>query len=343
MNAKILPVALLAWFAADKAQGQTYTNFVRQIQSTSGVQYDMTVGTSGSQTSPLAINPGGATFQLWTVQSSPLASSMLSTQYVGSYVPVASVVITSEDPYTIIPRTRCDRPFTVSVTTSGLLPAGTGVPTPATEVSFNHYTQSYGSGTGVGIDRTQATLASSAYITTDGTQAFSYGITTITGADRLKIRGEERFDVLSVADYQTPVAVLASQYVQIWPIADATITGLPAAGAARTFTLAPITITLNDLYPNSKTYAQVYKGAQCLGTVGTVVQGSAINIADSVPNSRTGSQALTISNWDKVADSDGTWTIEVLTITPFGTERLTYATFSVDRSITVHGNVNSMD
>lgn len=340
MNAKILPilVALLAWCAPHRASGQAYTNFIYQIQSTSGVQYDMSVASSGSQTSPLSINPGGATFQLWTVQSSPLTSTMLATQYVGSYVPTATVAITSADPYTTIPRTRCDKPFTVNITVNGLLTGVTGAPVPATEVTLQHYVQSYGTGNGIGINTALATLLSTSYITTNGTQTYNYALTSIPGSNPAQIAGQETFTVSCLADYQTPVSVLGTQIVQVWPESTAAVTGISST-TTYYYTLPSITITLTNLYPNSSTYAQVYPGQPVLGTVGTIVPGSSINIANSVPVNQT----LTVSNWDSAAPNDGTWTLEILTVTPFGTDRLAYTTFTVNRSIQVNGSVNSMD
>jgi hypothetical protein len=44
-----------------------------------------------------------------------------------------------------------------------------------------------------------------------------------------------------------------------------------------------------------------------------------------------------------VFDSDGEWTIELLTETPFGLERLDHVTFTVDRTLQMNGSVNTID
>lgn len=319
----------------------TYTNFVRQFQLPSGVQWDMSVAAvspDGGTLSPLAINPGGARFELWTVKSSPLTSYLLDTKYVGTYVPLASVVIRSEDSYVNIPRTRADRPFYVDVTVSGLLSGATD-PTPSKSVTLMRHVQSYGvGGTGLTIDRAQATLLSQAVVATNGIQTLTYAVNSVPGADRAKVRGEERFSVFSLADYQAPASQLASQFIQFWPVADGTIAGITQGQVIRA-AMPQITLTLNDLYPNSRTYAQAYKGSPVLGTTGTVVPGSNLVVNDSVPSSRV----LLASNYDSAFDSDGLWTMELLTVTPFGIDRLAYVSFTLDRTIELNGSFTTIE
>ncbi len=316
----------------------TYTNFIRQVQFPSGVQWDATVAAAGSQLSQLAIDPGGARFDLWTVKNTPLTNYLLDTAYVGTYIPMATVAIRSEDPYTTIRRTRADRPFYVDVTISGLLSGATD-PEPSKSVKFLRHVQSYGvGGTGVSIDRTQATLLSQSTIIANGTQTLTFLLTSIPGADRSKVRGEERFSVFSLEDYQAPESQLASQFLQIWPVAGGTISGIAQNQMFR-MTMPPITFTLSDLYPNSTTYAQVYKGNPALGTSGTVVPGSSLVINESLPVNRV----LIANNYEKVIDSDGRWTMELLTVTPFGTDRLAFVSFDVDRTIELNGTFTTIE
>ncbi len=340
MNATLLRslTVLLAAGALASAQTITYTNFIRQVQLPSGVQWDATVAATGSQLSALAIDPGGARFELWTVKSTPLTSYLLDTRYVGTYVPVADVVIRSEDPYSAIPRTRADRPFYVDVAVSGLLNGATD-PVASKSVKLLRHVQSYGvGGTGVGLDRTQATLLSQASIATNGTQTLTYTLTSIPGADRTKVRGEERFSVFSLADYQAPESQIASQYIQIWPVADGSISGI-IQDQLINFTTPQVTLTLNDLYPYSTTYAQVYKGNAQLGTTGTIVPGSALVVNDTVPQDRV----LILRDYDAVFDDDGRWTMELLTLTPFGTDRLAYVSFDIERIIRVNSSMTTIE
>ena len=328
----------------------SYSNYIRQFQMPSGVTWDAssTVAANGSQFSALAINPGGARFDLYTIKSSSLSgltSYLLDSSYVGTYVPVATIVIRSEDMTGVIPRTRADRPFYVDVTINGLLNGATD-PEPSKSVKFLRHVQSYGvNGTGVGIDRTQATLLTQSSITTNGLQTLTYALTAVPGADRSKIRGEERFSVFSLADYQAPESQLASQYIQICPVSDGAISGI-ANNQVIKFTLPPVTIALNDLYPKSTTYAQVYKGDPVLGTTGTIVPGSAIIINDSTPQNKV----LSVTNYDGVFTSDGRWTMELVTVTPFGVERVqtpsgvpAVVSFDLDRTINVNSTVTTIE
>ncbi|MEI6604144.1 MAG: hypothetical protein WCP35_02460, partial [Verrucomicrobiota bacterium] len=254
------------------------------------------------------------------------------------YVPQATVVVRSEDPYPTIPRTRADRPFYVDVTMAGLL-NGAADPAASKSVTLMHYVQSYGTGgTGVSLDRTQATLLTQASVATNGLQTLTYTVNAVPGAVRTKVRGEERFSVFSLVDYQAPASQLASQFIQIWPVADGAMAGITQGMLIR-FTMPLLTLTLNDLYPNSTTYAQVYKGNPALGTTGTVVPGSALVISDTVPLSRV----LTLQSYDSVFPDDGHWTMELLTVTPFGTDRLAYVSFDIQRVITMNTNFSTAE
>ncbi len=321
----------------------SYTNYLRQYQMPEGTTWDAssTVAAVGSKFSDLAINPGGARFDLWTIKSSSvsgLTSYLLDSSYVGTYVPVATVVVSSQDTTGVVPRTRADRPFYVTVTVAGLL-AGATDPEPSKSVKFLRHVQSYGTnGTGVGIDRTQATLLTQTSINTNGTQNLTFALTSIPGGNRSKVRGEERFSVFSLEDYQAPESQLASKYIQVWPVADGTISGLTSNQLVR-FAMPSLTLALNDLYPNSTTYAQAYKGNQVLGTTGTIIPGSSLIINDSIPNSRV----LTLSNYDSVFDSEGVWTMELLTKTPFGIDRLAYVSFTLDRTIVLNGAMTTTE
>lgn len=339
-------LASITWSHAQTNGG--YTNFIRQRQLPSGVEYDMTgVAASGESLSPLAINPGGAQFELWSVNTVTTDQYQLDSRYVGSYVPLGGVMVRSEDPYDIVPRTRADRPFFVDVTVSGLL-SGASDPEASKKVNFLRHVQSYGAGgTGMNLDRTQATLLSQNYVEANGSSTLTFAINEVPGADRTKVRGEERFSLFSLLDertdsesgklYTVQPSQLGSQFIQIWPVADGAIAGITDNQNIR-FRVPPITITLNDLYPDSHTYAQVYKGAPQLGTTGKIVPGSSIVINDTVPQSRI----LAVNGYDDCFESDGQWTMEIVTKTPFGLDRLAYVTFKLDRILQMNGSVTTI-
>lgn len=341
MNRKLLPLTFLFGvlsLAASFANASDYTFFVRQVQMPDATEWDVTVAKEGSQQSPLAINPNGARFELWTVKANPLTSYLLDTTYVNSYIPVAQVLIQSEDPYSVIPRTRCDRPFQVTINVNGLS-IDPAAPDAAKSVKLLRHVQAYaGNENGATVNRGQATLLSQGSLNNNGDHVLSYTLNSVPGGDRTKVKGEERFSVFSLADYQAPESQLASKFIQIWPLTDHNITGI-TSGAMIKGVAPNVNIHLNDLYPDSYTYVQVYPGNATLGTAGTKVPGAAVVVDSSVPRS----EIIRLKDWDASIASDGTWTMEVITVTPFGTDRLSHTTFTVDRAIKINGAVTSVD
>jgi hypothetical protein len=291
----------------------------------------------GERESLLAIDPGGARFELWTIfEDANLTRHLLDTKYVSTYTPVADLMIVTEDPYKEIPRTRADRPFDVYIQPNGLR-NDAEAPDAAKRVHVMRHVQSYGEdGNADSIDRTQAQLVQEVYLTENTTHHYTFPINAIPAADRTKVRGEECFSVYTIDDYQAEPSQLARMYVQVWPIARGAITGLTNGQLVR-FDTPNVTVTLEDLYPDSSTYVQLYSGAPTLGTEGREIVGRTFN--EAVPQDLT----LVLNKWDTMIDQDGQWTIEVLTKTPFGIDRLAYVTFNVDRSIEVQGTVTTLD
>ena len=207
------------------------------------------------------------------------------------------MTIRSEDSTSAIPRTRADRPFYVDVTISGLLTGATD-PEPSKSVKFFRHVQSYGvGGTGIGIDRTQATLLSQSSITTNGTQTLTYPVNSFPGPTARKsgVRSASRSSRWRTIRRRSPNSPPSSSRSGRSPTER--FPELPRDQLIR-FTLPTVTLALNDLYPTSTTYAQVYKGNPLLGTTGTIVPGSAVVINDSVPQNRV----LTLTNYDSVFD-----------------------------------------
>lgn len=341
LQAALVATSLPATLMADEVV--SYTNYIRQYQAPFNVAWDdqqdvEPVNTVGMQ-SALAINPGGARFMLGTLRSSSvsgLTAFHLATSTVGT-VPLGTIVVRSEDTTSVVPRTRADRPFWVDVTVDAIQ-SGSSFPPESQAVTFYRHVQSYGAGgTGVGIDPTQATLLSQSTISTNGTQNLTFAINEVPGADRAKIRGEERFSLFSVTGPTFPVSELATQHIQIWPVADATLSGLAQDEVIR-FAMPTVTIALHDLYPLSTTYVQVYKGNPQLGVSGTLIP-SALITAEAVPKDAV----LTLENYDKSFKGDGRWTMEVLTSTPFGIDRLAYVSFTLDRTIEVNSTVTTVE
>lgn len=317
---------LLTWSVRlpDGENPANYLYFIRQVQHPWGVTWDYYLPKSGQTLSALPTDVGGSEFQLWTVRNSPLTSYLLASTFVSNYAPQATVAIRTEDPYPYLPRTRADRPFVVDVTVNGIL-NGAEVPDSMKSVNLIRQVQSYGAGgTGVNLDRTQATLLSNSSLTENGSRTLSFTLNEVPGADRAKVRGEERFSVFTVADVMFPASQIASQTLQVWPVADGAITGI-SNGQVIGPVVPTLTITLHDLYPTSTTWAQVYKGAARPGASGRTVPGSSYAVKTAVPVDRT----AMLGDYLSVFDSDGLWTMELLTKTPFGTDRLASISFKV--------------
>ena len=101
-------------------------------------------------------------------------------------------------------------------------------------------------------------------------------------------------------------------------------------------------VVCNDLYSDSVTYAQIYKGQPALGTSGRIIGSSVVSFNTYAPQDAV--VPLTVSEAD--IKEDGTYTIEVLTVTPFDErrpERVTYVTFEIDRTIKVNGTLATAD
>ena len=345
---------MLCLGAAASAQSVGYTNFIRQTQFPGKVTYQgPNIPSAGVEPSFLAIEEGGARFDLYTVNSQTLEERLLDTTFVGT-VPSAVVLIESLDTTSAIPRTRADQPFKVKLTISGLLPDQPAAPAVSKSVTLSQYAQDYGvGGDGVGIDPSTEILL---------TQPVSIKINTVEpltlecpilvpGANRAKLRGQQRFEVRTVDDTLgatgAPSQQLSSEYIQVWPVADGTITGI-ANGQKLRFHFPQVTLTLNDLYPKSTTYAQVYKGMPTSGKTGFQVTGSQLIVNEPAPVN--GTLVISPADLETVIDSNGIWTIELVTFTPFGVERMrdpaeniSAVWFEVDRTINVNGSVTTIE
>lgn len=320
----------LTWSAIlpESPPSADYMFFIRQVQLPYLIEMDIQVPDHGEQSSALSVDPGGSTFEFWAVLStSPPSSYLLDTITVGHYLPTVGVTIRTEDPYLPLPRTRADRPILVDVDVQGLL-SDPQAPESSKSVTLFRQVQSYGAtGTGDPLDRSLATLVSRAEITSNGMITVSIPSSAIPGTTPAKVRGEERFTICSKDDYWAAASILDSGLVQVWPVADAAISGI-GQGQVIGASVPQVTFQVNDLYPSSTTWAQIYKGSAQTGVTGTMIPGSSVAIDGSVPVNRT----ISVANYGPNFDSDGVWTMELLTQTPFGTDRLAQVSFIVQRT-----------
>jgi hypothetical protein len=299
--------------------------FLSQIELQTLVTSTIPVQSEGEVLSSFAIDPWGSRFELWAIETSSFKEYLVDTTVVSPWLPEATLAIYSEDPYSVLPRTRADRPFHVVYSIQGIRNEA-DAPEVSKGVKLTRHVQSYGAtGTGADLNRSHATLISESPITTNGLQDRVFDVNEIPATDLTKVRGEERFSIVSL-EGEIPATVITSKSIQIWPVADGSITGI-SEGQVIGDDLPQIVVQLNDLYPRSDTYVQVYQGSPQLGTTGMVVPGSLIVVDDSVPSN----QVLNLSDYGSVFNSDGIWTMEVLTQTPFGTDRIAHVSFTVQR------------
>lgn len=321
------------------ADEDDYISFIRQHQQDTGVIWDMPVELAGEALSPMVIETGGSLFQLWAIRKSTFHDYLIDQKLVGAYLPAAELEITTEDPYPV-PRTRADRPFTLQAQISGLL-AGPGVPEASTKVLLEHYAANY-------PDREEQTLtrahalaedpARSLYLTENGTVQIIYPATMLSGPDPTKVMGEEHFVVHALPDGDFAQTQIATAKVQIFPITSGTIAGIRNGDIVRT--LPPtLTVTLKDLYPSSATYLNIYPGAPALGTAGKKIPGSILVLDQDKSQNRT----LTVRDWATTMTREGIHTIELLTETPFGIERLDHVSFTVNRVLSIRAMVTSIE
>lgn len=336
MKATLLLVAMMA---APATADDTWVNFIRQNQVKTGVVWDMPVSPQGNSPSALTLEEEGALFQLWTIKQETFKDYLLDQKIVGTYLPSAEITIQTGDPYPHVHRTRADQPFTVSINIGGLL-GGAGIPDAAKRVLTEHHLAPYGPGQ-TSIDpriATGRTPASSGYINTNGTTSLNFTASSLPASDPTDAMGEEHFVVHSLPDVGAPQTQIASNYVQVWPVASGSIAGIEPGEVVR-FTTPPLQLHLDNLYPSSTTYLQIYPGAPRLGVAGKKIDGSILVIDQDSKEDRI----LPVTEWGSSFEEEGEHTMEIITITPFGAERLAYLSFNVDRVLAVNAQLGDFE
>ncbi len=276
--------------------------------------------------------------------SGPTNSSLpqrLAEKTIGAYIPDAQISLTSADPY-FPPRTRADQPFSATVAV-GRLPVDTtnlpeGVPTKVTVARTYklydrtlHIPAENGSG--------QGTYDQGFEFNRNGTFTIPAIYQNLPGETPTKAIGEESFTAsVKLGDVR---ATVGSSTIQIWPVCTAVIEGIEQG---KTYHDSPreARVVLTDLYPDSVTYAQVYKGSPVLGTNGIKLPSSAFSINTFAPQNAV----VPLADITEELGEDGTYTIEVLTITPFNgrqPERIAYLSFDLKRTISIRAMSTTME
>lgn len=340
--------------------------WIIQTDLADGLTYHIDVtGEGGAYNAALPVSEHGAMFELWargTAWDSTLYH--LDTKLLNVYSPVATLNIISEDPYvrgdpasgTYVRRTRADRPFSLEIHISGLVEGSTN---PAEQyVYFSVEGLNYDLAKYSGDGQTPYPLGDTDMENGDLTLGPLYheltSPTLITGC------GDQTFTFVRNAADGVPATVLAKPKLEVWPVATATLSpdpdGTTQSIAGRVFIdrIPPLFLTLRHLFPDSRTYAQIYPGPSPpeLGTTPTIIAGTELRFglyydsATEEPSNVPQNLDIPLDNLSIYAAADGIWTLEVITETPFfvrAPETLLTVTFEVDRVISTRGQLSAAE
>ncbi|NWK54429.1 hypothetical protein HW115_02320 [Verrucomicrobiaceae bacterium N1E253] len=333
---------------------------------------------TGTKTSEHTVGSAGSYYELWTdgIGSDSGTDYLLDTAYVAPYAPESKITFSTGDPYASA-RTRADEPFWIHVGVKDLMEPDTGAPDYALNVYFQHTTMTYDSSTnGVPAGQTDESFIQDAYISENGTihleggsQLPKEGVSQEAPEGiAYKQRGQDIFRTYAFASDGTASGLqIAEGKIQIWPIAEATIYLKDyEPDATLTRSLPDIEVTVKDAYPYSSTYVQIYPGIK--DSAGRESAQVIEAYRRSFPSTTTVPQNLQITipaaNWKDLVPTDGIYTIEVITHTPFeglvypttgkvmldatelpstGGLRLVHNTFTVDRTVEIKGNIISSE
>ncbi|WP_193214669.1 hypothetical protein [Luteolibacter marinus] len=260
---------------------------------------------------------------------------LIDEKTVGTHLPRTVVTLSSVDSYRPA-RTRADQLFALSIGIRGLAdpadPQG-GISAVDLDRAFKLYHPDlhvpYPNGAG------QGSYEESIRFRRNGDFNDPEIFAMLPAARPTKAIGEETFTARVALDSSGRQVSIGSATIQIWPVCDASFeeivadkryTGIP--GGAR--------VVLGDLYPDSVTYAQIYKGDAELGRVGRVIASSVVSFNTYAPQNAV----VPLVMGEEHFDGDGTYTIEILTTTPFNDrkpERVDHLSFELDRTLQVRG------
>lgn len=337
---------------------QTPEAWVRQTDLATGQIYDTPiVGTGGSYTAPVRVNETGSLYELFARGTAwDTNVYLLDTKLIGTYNPVVSVTIDTEDDYvrgdptgtTFVKRTRADRPYTMNIHVEGLVDASTSTAERTVYLAVNG--RNFDATTYSGLNQPQYLLDDSNL--ENGDYVFGPLYHQLNSPTVSSGNGEQSFTIVRYASYLVPDTILMQPKIEIWPVPVATAANV-SPGQVFIDRIPSIVVSFQHLYPDSRTYVQLYKGGQVLGTVGTLVNGTERRFGRHYnpeqveePTNVPQSFSISIDDLSNYTPDDGHYTLEVITHTPFfnrAPERLFHVTFEVDRVITSRGQISTRE
>lgn len=352
----IFPMMLA--IALDAAGAVNSESWVRQTDLTSGLVYDVPLASTGGPfTAPLPVSEAGSTFDLYARGTAwDTKVYLLDTKLIRAYSPVATVEIASEDSYVrgdptssnYVRRTRADRPFSVKLRVSGLVAGSTSQA--ERNVYFSCKGRKYDLTSFSSLNQPEFLISESILANGDVNMTSLYHQ---LGTNPLKNGcGEQTYTFVRYAADGVPDTILTQPKIEIWPVATAAVSNI---SASQVFIdrIPSVVLTMNYLYPDSHTYAQVYPGPAVLGTAGTMIKDTErrfgvyynpgqVDASTNVPQN----VSISIDDLSNYAAADGIYTLEVITETPFfgrAPERLFVVTFEVDRVISSRGQITTSE
>lgn len=298
--------------------------------------------------------------------------------------------------FSYIKRTRADKGYTYHLTVNGLN-AASGAPLSAKEMRLDRYGMNYfltdhinvvsgdtERGPYSGVNWPDASPANALPFAIENFTVPANGIYTqtvayngLTATDPTKACGEEQLILTRYADFNPDGSVLVAATeikkatVQVWPVSSVEIMGLIAGETVSQNLVSDLVVTdvipqvgarYKDLYPDSRTYCQVYPGPPVLGTVGTRLPGSEEHVGEyyhneyyiekevspvppyTNPATIPKNSEIHYVDLNAYCKSNGQWTLEVITETPFNSrapERLLYITFTVNKGAAIRGQITT--
>lgn len=330
---KITAILAFAMVSSSAFANPAYLNFLIQTQNddanTTHKMDDLEATGNGWA---LAGVTTSSVFRLWTINRTTGAEFLLDEKTVSAYHPKAEITITSQDPYTLIPRTRVDQPFTLTYTVEGLRPSDPDAPAAAKSVVLDHTSTLYGPG--MEHKDSTATSSKSQTLKAQNKTTTEVRMTSITAADLTTAKGEEDFTVWAIPDgVVTDYTILDQKKVQVWPIAQATVTTLGSTSSNPYETR--IHLNLIDLYPSSTTYVRIRPGTITSPTGQyTKINASNVVINDTTPQDRD----YDILNLNAFMPEGGIYTVEVIHETPFGSDILATHEIKKQTVIKINGH-----
>ncbi len=333
--------------------------WVRQTDLTSGLIYDLPLADDGGLfTAPLPIGEQGSMFELFARGSAwDSKIYLLDTKIIRAYSPKISVELVSEDDYSrgdlaggnYIRRTRADRPFGLRYTVSGLVHGSTNEA--ERSVYFGCHYKSYSLEDYSDESDADPEVLSEAELS-NGSADLSPLYHELPSATPTLGCGKQIYTFVRHAADGVPDAILAQPTIEVWPVAKASIENI-SSGQVLIDRIPSIVVRLQHLYPDSRTYVQIYSGSAVLGREGTLINGTERKFGrfynpdvEGEPTNVPQTLSLSMEDLSNYASRDGVYTLEVITETPFfnrAPERLVHVTFEVDRTISSRGQFTSAE